>query len=48
MRRPVQRTRRAKLVREDEEERREARQIRSAKQLLSPADKQLRHYCTKG
>jgi len=48
MRRAGQRTRRPKQEREDDEERRETLRIRSVKQLISPADKQARHYCTKG
>ncbi len=47
MRRPGHRARRIRQEREDDETRRETLRIRSAKQLTSPADTQLRHYCTK-
>jgi len=47
MRRAGQRTRRTKQEREDDETRRETLRIRPAKQLISPADTQMRRYCTK-
>ena len=40
-------TRRVKPSREEDEERRETRLARPAKQLLSPRDTQLRRYHTK-